>query len=286
MVRKTLQWIAAILALGSAGGGGYTYWIFTQTDDWLRDYAQKAFLKRIPNAVISIGRARFDWSRKIHLYDVRLSAKGLDEPVARCAEIVVTVDGQQLSEDQTIDVRSLRILRPDVRLVRDAEGHWNWQKLLPLVLQKDACPELSFEDLQVAVHVAHPVGPTNDFYVQQSSVRLIPSGHREFVIEAGAILPGLGDVHLGGNFTVGTGIWSVRGETRSGADVNELMASFGQLCPEAAQRLCRLSESASPPRRHHGRSLRGAPGFGPHVRRSGVGQVRDRANRAQRRFGL
>ena len=129
MVRKTLQWIAAILVLGGASGGGYAYWLYTQTNEWLRGYAEKAFLQRIPTAVISIGRARFDWSHRIHLYDVHLSAKGLDAPVARCVEIVVTVDGQELSDDQTIDVRSLRIIRPDVRLLRIADGSWNWQKL-------------------------------------------------------------------------------------------------------------------------------------------------------------
>src|ERR1700677_3680965 len=183
MVRKTLQWIAAILALGGASGGGYAYWLYTQTDEWLRAYAQKAFLQRIPTAVISIGRARFDWSHRIHLYDVKLSAEGLDEPVARCVEIVVTVDGQELSQKQTIDVRSLRILRPDVRLIRDAAGSWNWQKL-KLARPEDPCPELSFEDLQVGVWLARKGGQPSSFHVQQSAVRLIPSAHREFTVEA------------------------------------------------------------------------------------------------------
>src|SRR5580704_19413877 len=185
MVRKTLQWIAAILVLGGAGGGGYAYWLYTQTDEWLRAYAQKAFLQRIPTAVISIGRARFDWSHRIHLYDVKLSAQGLDEPVARCVEIVVTVDGQELSEDQIIDVRSLRILHPDVRLVRDTQGSWNWQKLR-LARPEDPCPEISFEDMQVGVQLARASGPATAFHVQQSSVGLIPAAHREFAIEAEA----------------------------------------------------------------------------------------------------
>ncbi|HUE17269.1 MAG TPA: hypothetical protein VMR25_24165 [Planctomycetaceae bacterium] len=237
MVRKTLQWIAAILALGSVGGGGYTYWLYTQWDDALRLYAQKAFLKRIPNAVISIGRARFDWSRRIHLYDVRLSAKGLDEPVARCVEIIVTIDGQELSEDQTIDVRSLRILRPDVRLICDSQGHWNWHKLLPLARPEDPCPELSFEDLQVGVQLEHAGGPTSAFHIQQSSVRLVPSAHREFAIEAAAQLPGLGDVHFEGDFALDKGIWKIRGGTKGSVNITDLMESFAHAFPDSAQRL-------------------------------------------------
>jgi hypothetical protein len=236
MVRKTLQWIAAILALSSVGGGGYAYWLYSQTDDWLRMYAQNAFLKRIPTAVISIGRARFDWSRKIHLYDVRLSAKGLDEPVARCVEIIVTVDGQALSEDQTIDVRSLRILRPDVRLLRDSQGHWNWQKLV-LARPEDPCPELSFEDLQVGLQIAHADGKTSAFHVQQSSVRLVPSAHREFAIEAAAQLPGLGDVHFEGDFALDRGIWKIRGGTKGSVNITDVMESFAHAFPDAAERL-------------------------------------------------
>ena len=82
MVRKTLQWIATILALGSTTGAADTRIGCTRKRmNGCAPTPNKRLLKRIPNAVISIGRARFDWSRKIHLYDVRLSAKGLDEPV-------------------------------------------------------------------------------------------------------------------------------------------------------------------------------------------------------------
>jgi AsmA-like C-terminal region len=239
MVRKTLQWIAAILALGGAGGGGYAYWLYTQTDEWLRAYAQKAFLQRIPTAVISIGRARFDWSHRIHLYDVRLSAQGLDEPVARCVEIIVTVDGQELSENQQIDVRSLRILHPDVRLLRDAAGTWNWQKL-KLARPEDPCPELSFEDLQVGVWLARNGKPSSSFHVQQSSVRLIPSAHREFSVEAVAQLPGLGDVQCSGSFSPDKGIWKVRGGTKGAADITELVDSVEHIFPESAQQLADL----------------------------------------------
>jgi AsmA-like C-terminal region len=239
MVRKTLQWIAAILALGGASGGGYAYWLYTQTDEWLRAYAQKAFLQRIPTAVISIGRARFDWSHRIHLYDVKLSAEGLDEPVARCVEIVVTVDGQELSENQTIDVRSLRILHPDVRLIRDAAGSWNWQKL-KLARPEDPCPELSFEDLQVGVWLARKGGQPSSFHVQQSAVRLIPSAHRAFTIAAAAQLPGLGDVQCEGTFALDRGTWKVRGGTKGTADITELVESVEHIFPESAHQLADL----------------------------------------------
>jgi hypothetical protein len=239
MVRKTLQWIAAILALGGASGGGYAYWLYTQTDEWLRAYAQKALLQKIPTAVVSIGRARFDWSHRIHLYDVRLSAQGLDEPVARCVEIIVTVDGQELSENQTIDVRSLRILHPDVRLIRDAAGGWNWQKL-KLARPEDPCPELSFEDLQVGVRLARSGRPPSSFHIQQSSVRLIPSAHREFSVEAVAQLPGLGDVECTGVFALDRGTWKVRGKTKGAADITEMVDSVAHIFPESAEQLAEL----------------------------------------------
>ena len=128
-----------------------------------------------------------------------------------------------------------------MRLLRDAAGSWNWQKL-KLARPEDPCPELSFEDLQVGVWLARNGSPPSSFHVQQSSVRLIPSAHREFSVEAVAQLPGLGDVQCSGTFSPDKGIWKVRGGTKGAADITELVDSVEHIFPESAQQLADLQK--------------------------------------------
>ena len=80
VVRKTLQWIATLLLLAGAGGGGYSYWFFTHSDEQLRAKIYEFVGKKLPNARLEIGRAWF-WGHKVHLQNVLLSAKGLDQPL-------------------------------------------------------------------------------------------------------------------------------------------------------------------------------------------------------------
>ena len=127
-----------------------------------------------------------------------------------------------------------------MRLLRDSQEHWNWQKLLPLARPEDPCPELTFEDLQIGVQVAHADGKTSAFHVQQSSLRLVPSAHREFKIEAAAQLPGLGDVHFNGDFALDKGTWRVQGGTKGAVNIAELLASAAHAFPDAAERLADL----------------------------------------------
>ena len=168
VVRKTLQWIATLLLLAGVGGGGYSYWFFTHSDEQLRAKIYEFVGKKLPNARLEIGRAWF-WGHKVHLQNVLLSAKGLDQPLARCAEIVVTLDGEELSDELRIDVRAVHVVRPDVRIMRDSTGHWNWEKILPLPEPDEMCPEVAFDDLQVALQLAH--GTARDGGVSHSTGR-------------------------------------------------------------------------------------------------------------------
>jgi hypothetical protein len=236
VVRKTLQWIATLLLLAGAVGGGYSYWFFTHSDEQLRGKILEFVAKKLPNARLEIGRAWF-WGRKVHLQNVLLSAKGLDQPLARCAEIVVTLDGQSLSDELRVDIRAVHVVRPDIRIVRDVSGHWNWENILPLPEPDEVCPEVAFEDLQVGLALAHGGTGTSSFHVQQGAVRLVPSARRKFQVEADGRLPTLGDVHLEGGFDLDKRSWQLGGGTSAGANVADIVDSTLRAFPDMGERL-------------------------------------------------
>ena len=97
-LRKTLKWVFILLLIGAAAGGGYAYFIWTASDEILR----QALLTRIhevaPEWDVSIARARFDYQGRIHVYD--LSLKGADghSPLLDIAQAVLTVDREHLAD--------------------------------------------------------------------------------------------------------------------------------------------------------------------------------------------
>jgi hypothetical protein len=242
VVRKTLQWIATLLLLAGVAGGGYSYWFFTHSDEQLRAKIYEFVGKKLPNARLEIGRAWF-WGHKVHLQNVLLSAKGLDEPLARCAEIVVTLDGEELSDQLRIDVRAVHVVRPDVRLIRDASGHWNWEKILPLPEPDDITPEVDFDDLQIGLQLTHSNAEMAAFHVQQGGIHLIPSAHKVFQVQADLRLPTVGDIHLDGGFDLEKRTWRLSGGTENGTSVGELMESLAHAFPDTGERLAAFEQT-------------------------------------------
>jgi hypothetical protein len=273
VVRKTLQWIATLLLLAGVGGGGYSYWFFTHSDEQLRAKIYEFVAKKLPNARLEIGRAWF-WGHKVHLQNVMLSAKGLDQPLARCAEIIVTLDGEQLSDELRIDVRAVHVVRPDVRIVRDSSGHWNWEKILPLPEPDEMCPEVAFDDLQIGLQLTHASAATASFHIQQGGVRLVPSARKVFQVEADFRLPSLGDFHLDGGFDLEKRTWRLSGGTAAGTNIGDIVDSAVHAFPEVSERMAAFDKTLNSSVRTASNDAASAPqtepaplaeGAGPHV---------------------
>src|SRR4051812_7111656 len=199
IVRKTLQWIAALLVLTGLGGSGYAYWFYVHSNDVLKALVKEALQKKIPNGEFQIDRARYDyWTRKIHLFNVLVSAKGDTAPLARCAEVVITIDGQELSQEQKIDVRSIRFVRPDIRLIREKADAWNWHRILPIREVEETTPEFAFDDAQVAITLPGGSAQAGSYHLRGVEGRLVPSARRQFAIDASGQVAGLATLHVTG----------------------------------------------------------------------------------------
>src|SRR4051812_5175246 len=240
VIRKTLQWIATLLVLTGLGGSGYAYWFYVHSDDVLKAMVREALDKKFPNGEFQIARARLDyWTRKIHLFSVIVNAKGDTTPLARCVEVIITIDGQELSQEQKIDVRSIRFVRPDIRLTREPQGAWNWHRILPIREVEETTPEFAFEDAQVVVA---PNGSSTapSYHLRNIEGRLVPSARRQFKIDASGQVAGLASVHVTGDCDIEKCTWSLDGATVEAANVPDLVQTLTQAFPAAGSRLTLL----------------------------------------------
>lgn len=100
----------------------------------------EAHLNRYVSGRVNVGSASFDWSGKIHLYEVLIEspessttsppAQGRDQCVLRCPDIELTHDLWAILSGG-LDIQSVVVQRPELNIVRDQEtGQTNLRDLL------------------------------------------------------------------------------------------------------------------------------------------------------------
>ncbi len=213
-LRKTLKWVFILLLIGAAVGGGYAYFIWTASDEILR----QALLTRIhevaPEWDVSIARARFDYQGRIHVYD--LSLKGADghSPLLDIAQAVLTVDREHLADPQT-PMQIVRWNKCHLHLERDADGVWNIQKLSPLKVPRNVIPEFHAERMTMTL-VFHEsaTGPGVTTTFDDIRLQMIPKGARQFLFKAAAKFAAADEITAEGSWYIDEGTWDLTGTVK------------------------------------------------------------------------
>ncbi len=102
--RKTTKWLVILVLLAATGGGGYGFYLWNESNERIREGILAKCEEIVPEWDVSLGRVRFDWNRRLHLYDLTLKAKGQSQNVATFPELVVSTDRQLFAERQEIVV--------------------------------------------------------------------------------------------------------------------------------------------------------------------------------------
>ncbi|MBI1347628.1 hypothetical protein GC163_15210 [bacterium] len=131
LIRNMLR-LAVVLALIA---GGAMAWMYYRSDELLRAEILKQLSAALPETTVTIERANFDLRGRVRIFDLTLKRPQEIQPFLTIAETIVTVDQQQLAKDQRVLVESVRISQPQLRVQRDATGHWD---LAALVFNKPA----------------------------------------------------------------------------------------------------------------------------------------------------
>jgi len=236
------MFVIVLLAIG--GGGSYVYWLWTRSDELLRQEVLAKLNELAPHWVVDIGRARFDWIRKVHLYDVALRSKADGAPIVTLSEVVLTVDRSEFTQHQNVLIHRIRLVRPTVELERDADGNWNWSELLPLPRSDRLSPEWEIEQAQALLRFQQPEGgPALLVAVDDANVQLVPSGKRQYVVKGSAHVSRVGSVNLDGHWSIDEGSWSLNGDLPELTISNDLLAVADGVSDQARLQRQRLEEA-------------------------------------------
>src|SRR5690606_14394591 len=92
--RETLKWAGMLLFLLVAAGGSAGYWFWMKRDELLKTTILTQANNILPEGDVSLGKAHFDFSRRIRLYDVEVKPQTNQPPLVSIPEIILKIDNE------------------------------------------------------------------------------------------------------------------------------------------------------------------------------------------------
>src|SRR5437870_8582698 len=144
--------MALMLVAAGAAGGRYAYQLWTRRNELLKERILSTFHELVPDWKIDLRGASFDLQGRIRLSEFKLKAKTGPHPLCHYPETVLVVDREQLAEQKLL-IHQVRLVQPQVYLVRHADGQWNWHGLPPPPRLSGSPPEWKIEQGTVTVRL-------------------------------------------------------------------------------------------------------------------------------------
>ncbi len=212
-LRKSLKWFGVLLLLAAIAAGGYAYWLWNHCDEYLLSLLVQKQQELVPDWDVKIGRAHFDWHRRVHVYDVKIKAKGQEHTILTLPEVVIAINRKLFETEQKIEIESVRVMNPLVEIHRNALGIWNWHALLTLPPSERSLPEFLIEQGTLKVRYDQLENrPPTEIALTDADVKLVPSGKRQFTLLGQAEFNDAGKVAIKGDWNVDARNWSVTGQ--------------------------------------------------------------------------
>lgn len=196
-MRHIIRWMFACAGGLCLAGGLTAYWVWSQSDELLRQEILKAIHAWNPEARVQIGRARFAWSGRVHLLKFALSLPNDAKPCFAAAEIVVTLDRELLRTRQQILVDRVRLLKPVLRVERFVDGTFNVAALASKQAKDRPLPDIEID--QGACWIRwhdEPAAKPLDVSIRQASFQFSPQSQRRGAIQGRAVVENYGDVEV------------------------------------------------------------------------------------------
>lgn len=243
-VRSTARWMLVLVVLLLLGALGYGYALMMESDQLVRQAVLQRLEKIAPGWNFRIGRARFDWGRRVRLYDLTLLNAAGDTVLVRVPQAHLVIDIDRFRQYQEIDIQKVRLIQPQVELRQQLDGLWNFSGLTPPPKTTQSLPEFEVQQAGLSVVLERAAGQLPaELNLTAADLQLVPSGRREFLFIGQTHINGAGTLSFNGEWTPDDGLWSLEGAIREVTTTGELTALAASLSPEFRSRLIALDAS-------------------------------------------
>ncbi|HLQ46787.1 MAG TPA: hypothetical protein VK137_18730, partial [Planctomycetaceae bacterium] len=228
---KTLLWMVLLVATIAGIGRVYVLRAWGEREAVLKQQVLSKLCELFPDAKVELDEVRYDFGRDVVLTGLALRPAGQDIPIVKLPRSVVHLDRDVLIERQQVEVRKVLVKMPKLELIRDRNGQWNWQSLLPLPNQgQESLPEIAIEDGTVTIRVEQALGiPAGTLTLEHVDISLVPSGQREFLVKATSRCEHTGGIEITGRWHIDQQTGQLDGaftEITAGQELVGVAASF------------------------------------------------------------
>jgi len=213
---RVLRLLCVMLLLAAVGAGAAAGYLWFRSDEILTAELQKYARAHLAGASIAIGRAHFDLSGRVRVYDLKLRLQGESLPALVIPETIITLDRQRFADHQRILVQQIQLRQPQVRIVRDGSGRFAWQRVRwtsddPAGLLPDVDVAHAHVDFVTATGSATPA---LRFPIEDIQVQLRPASRNRYAVQVAARTDVTGVVNLQGQLPLESAAWSLTGEVQ------------------------------------------------------------------------
>ncbi len=235
-VRKTCTWIFVLLLIAVAGGGGYAYWFLSHSDELVRAALLEKMVAAAPDWDVAIPEARIDLWGRVRVYDLTLKDPERREPTVSLPETIVILDRGRLA-DQEIIIQQVRLLRPQLELVRDRAGKWNLEGIKPPE-PANSQPEIFVENGALTIRVTHEDGRLSPAVtLRDVNLELTPTGKKRYRVTTNFQLDKAGKIDVHGEFDLDAQTWEAGGAIRGLSLDETLFRELAGFFPQQVRQL-------------------------------------------------
>lgn len=147
-----LKWMFVLTLLILVAGGGAAYWMYTRSDEGLRQIVLQQLRTMAPSLKIDIASANWHSMNQIRLAGVTASLPddGPDDPSLEIPEVIATLDPDQLTNLENVAVQKLYLVKPKLHLIRSVDQSWNWQKCALASGEGSTLPDVEIEHATIS----------------------------------------------------------------------------------------------------------------------------------------
>ena len=226
MIPKAVRLTLTVLGGLALIGGAAAWYVWVNGDAYARDELHRRLAELAPQCHIEIGKTRFDWDRTLSVRDFAMGSKRRgDLPTLSVPEGLIEVDRERLVNDHEVEVTSIRLIRPQLDLVRRADGRWAINELMPFHLNDIPIPEWKIEEGTLRFILERPAGEPVVLLLRDTNLRLVPSEGKRLIVKGLGDISNAGQMQVSGEVDLETGVWSLTG-TMKGVSTAGDIAGF------------------------------------------------------------
>ncbi len=217
-------------AAARCGGGGYGYWFLTHSDELVRGILLEKLQAAAPDWNAKIYDVHFDWWGRVRIYDLTLQNPESRDPALTLPETIVILDRARLADEQVI-VQELRLLRPELHLIRDRSGGWNIEGIKPK--KQESQPEIFVQHGSVTIQVTNVDGSLSPpLVLHDIDLEMTPTGKRQYQIKTLFQLARAGKAEIDGEIDLTAKTWEMNGALENLKLGPELMRELAAFFPD------------------------------------------------------